>query len=273
MAGARAYAGQPYNDLVSVIDVDTNTVLNAVPVGHQPGYLVVAPGGERVYVPSYQDRTVSVIGAPGNVVTATVPVGLQPVGLALSADGARLYVGVQTSAGAAVAVVDIATNSVVANTVLDGSQFQPQPVVSPDGARVYVAWETLTNGGVSVIDTATNTVTATVLLSGGSGPRYPAISPDGRRLYVSGSGGVVIDTTTNAVVTSLAGQERPVLSPDGARLYMVDRFNSNVDVYATSTNSWVATVRVDGNPNDMALTPDGGRAICSTPPPTPSLAA
>jgi YVTN family beta-propeller protein len=79
-----------------------------------------------------------------------------------------------------VAVIDTATNRVVATVPVGSGPWEP--AVTPDGKHVYV-----TNFGtgndpaiasnVSVIDTATNTVVATVPV--GNEPFGVAITPDG----------------------------------------------------------------------------------------------
>jgi YVTN family beta-propeller protein len=100
-----------------------------------------------------------------------------------------------------VSVIDVETNAVVATISLPAGSSPGQLAVSPDGTRVYVS----TGDALAVIDTATKSVVVPAIPVG-FGTRHVAISPDGRFVYVAiqFEGRVtVVDTTTNAVVTTV----------------------------------------------------------------------
>ena len=46
---------------VAVVDTVTNTVTATIPIGSQPGDVVVAPDGNRAYISNRQARTVEVV--------------------------------------------------------------------------------------------------------------------------------------------------------------------------------------------------------------------
>jgi YVTN family beta-propeller protein len=82
----------------------------------------------------------------------------------------------------------------------------------------------------------------------------------------------VIDTATNTVGTEIEEQcsnedchpSGLAITPNGRFLYVANRGTrenpgNTVSVIATATNEVVATVTVDGGPQEMAITPDGGR--------------
>lgn len=97
-----------------------------------------------------------------------------------------------------------------------------------------------------------------------------SISPDGSRLYAASVGNPstvdVIDTKTNAVVTSISlpGNDVPTqirMTPDGSHAYVAGE-TGHVWVIDTTQNATVATVPVvSGQPLlDIVLAPDGTRA-------------
>ncbi len=99
-----------------------------------------------------------------------------------------------------VAVISVATNSVIADVPVGGS---PQALaVRPDGKFVYVPCPS--SYAVYVIDTSSNTVAQIIPIS--NFPYAVSISPDGRKGYVSeyyGAATAVIDLATNSVITTV----------------------------------------------------------------------
>lgn len=195
-----AYVTNPNADTVTVIDIATNTIVGAIPVGRRPLYLAATPDGARLYVVNRGDM------APDN--------------------------------RGNVSVIDTATNTVTTDILLDIG-FPFQIAVAPDGTRAYVAVSQglgdIISGGanrVDVINTATNAVEASITIPGDDpfGPMGLAITPDGRRLYVTnrGSGTLVeIDTESNTVTASIpVSDSRPTgiaITPDGTRAYVANR--------------------------------------------------
>ena len=87
--GPFAYVVNNGSHTVSVIDLATNKVIGAIPVGLSPIGVAITPDGTRAYVTSAGDNTVSVIDLSTNtVVGAPIPVS-SPVGVAITPDGAR----------------------------------------------------------------------------------------------------------------------------------------------------------------------------------------
>ncbi len=74
---------------------------------------------------------------------------------------------------------------------------------------------------------------------------------------------LVIDTTTNAVVGTIAVGDGPygvAVTPDGKHAYVTNIVSNNVSVIDTTTNAVEATVAVGGSPYGVAVTPDGKHA-------------
>ena len=162
-----------------------------------------------------------------------------------------------------VAVIDTATNTVVATVSLPATTEPFGVAVTPDGKSVYVTGQH--SNTVEVIDTATNTDVASVPVIF---PQGVAVTPDGKRVYVASGTNVtgtvsVIDTATNTVVTSVPVGIAPygvAVAPDGARVYVTNEFDNTVSVIDTAMNRVVGSpIPVGSVPRGVAVTPDGAR--------------
>jgi YVTN family beta-propeller protein len=167
--GTFAYVTNSGSNTISVIEVESNpTVVQTIPVGTGPDWVVVTPNSSQAYVENWGSNTVSVISIATNTVTATIPVGLVPSGVAFTPDGSIAYVANQTSN--TLSVIDTGSASVVATVA--GFNDPILIAMTPDGSSVYVT--NLNGNNVSVVSTATNTITGTVAV--GSGPVGVAIA-------------------------------------------------------------------------------------------------
>ena len=208
---------------VSVVDLETNTVVQRIDVGQRPYGVEVSPDSERVYVTCEQggifvidtstntvidniavtasciavspdcatvyavcpyENVVLVIDASSNTVTDTIGVGVFPHGIAMSPDGSTLYITNMQSSS--VSVIDVPTNSVMDTVWLAQACFPIDIEITPDGFSVFVTC--LNNSTVTVIDSFTNTIESVINMDVipdiNSYPRYIAISPDGYCAYV-----------------------------------------------------------------------------------------
>lgn len=220
------------------------------------------------YVANSGSNTVSVIDTSTNKVTATIPVGNSPVGVVFSPDGARAYV--TNGADGTVSVIDTGGNTVTATIPVEPASNASLglPAITPDGKSLYAP--DLFNG-LFVVKTATNNVAATI--PGARGIAV-AISPDGTRAYVQTGGssvtGVpVIDTATNAVITTISPVDGVfgigiADTPNGLTLYIAGGETQDVSAIATSSNTVTATIPFTGLPEGIAVTPDGSRAYVSS---------
>ena len=155
------------------------------------------------------------------------------------------------------------------------------------GERAYVS--NSYSDTVSVIDTTTNEVIATVGFGDAPpkptasadnsarvdlshGPVNPTVTPDRRYVYVAksvGGGIAVIDAETQAVTSVIdPGGPKPsglAFTPDGKHL-VVTLLGETVDapgaitVIDCTTGEAAAAIPVDGQPERVALSPDGRRA-------------
>lgn len=172
-----------------------------------------------------------------------------------------------------VSTIEIGDSSVTTGTVK--ASYPQNVAVSPDGSRAYV-----TDGATSVwvVDTKSQSVVATV--PAGTSPEGVVVSPSGKSVYVTtvacGAqpcvGAVdVIDTTTNAVATTIAiGKVSPsplagiAMSPDGTRVYVGAADGNEVYAIDTATNSIAATIATTNSGlADLAISPDGSRVYAA----------
>ena len=143
---------------------------------------------------------------------------------------------------------------------------------------------------VSVVDTTTNDVVATIADFGDAAPRStrsadgeqhvdvayglvnPTVTPDGRHVYVAKSvgGGIAVIDVASQKVTDMVdpGGPKPsglAFTPDGERL-VVTLLGETVDaaggvtVIDCTTGAAATPVPVGGQPERVALSPDGRRA-------------
>ena len=135
--GSRLYVPNEYANSVSVIDTETNAVIDDIPVGSRPVGAAVHPDGSRVYVTNFGSNTISVIDVttdPAAVATVT-GAGLQaPRTIAITPDGDHYYVA--NSPTGQIAQFQTSNNTTVAPAVDIGSNVYGL-AVSPDGSFIY----------------------------------------------------------------------------------------------------------------------------------------
>ena len=238
--GSVVYVVDADDRTLSLVDTTSNTVITTItdlPVN--PRKVAVSPDGTRLYlVSNNESQGFTVIDTSDNSVVTTVDLDARD--LAVSPDGTRVYL----AQDAAVAVVDTATNAVIATIPVGSTTFQGGVAVNSDGSRVYATNQD--DDTVSVIDTSTNTVVATVAV--GSAPANLAISPDDSVVYVPNleAGTVsVIDTASNTVISTVSvgtlglGVANVAFLPDGTA-YVMNFFESSVFVIGVTDS--VATL-------------------------------
>jgi YVTN family beta-propeller protein len=207
-AGTRVYVANLHSNTISAIDTTSNSVVAEFSTCTKPEGLAVNPAGTRIYVLCWvggeATSSLAVLDAASGALITTVNVagsGGDAIGIAMNASGTRVYV--PNNGSNTLAVIDTASNAVVAIVAVGSS---PRAVaVNPSGARAYVT--NYLSGTLSVIDTGTNTVIGTVAV--GSYPAGVSTDPAGTNVYVvNGSSPVsssvsVIDTANHAVVATV----------------------------------------------------------------------
>jgi len=189
---------------VSVVNLNTNTIIATIPVGLAPAALAITPDGNYVYVANYVDGnpgtgTVSIIRTSNNTLFGTIPGFDGPFDIAITPNGKHAYVTNFGSnnfepIGTSVSVIKLSNSQIIA--IIDLG-IQPSGVaITPDGKYAYVTnfntlyagpnFTDLTpgQGTVNIIDIHDNEVISPTIAIGQS-PADIAISPNGKFAYVS----------------------------------------------------------------------------------------
>ncbi len=211
--GTRAYVANRVSNNVSVIDIQTNSVIATVATARYPVSVAITPDGSYAYVANQTGLRVTMINTETNLVEDTIIDNKRHVGIAITPDGSRAYV--VNDLESSFSVIDTVTNAVI-GTFPTGGSHPYWVAISPDGSRAYVP--NVSSHDVSVIDTATNNVVAIVPV--GTSPFKVAVTPDGTKAYVGnlGSDNVsVIDTASNTVIATIVAGDAPLgiaITPD-----------------------------------------------------------
>lgn len=257
-----AYVTSYSGNAVSVIDVESNTVVATVPVYHPSG-IAITSDGARAYVTD-GDHGVSVIDTFTNTVFDTIDVGPDPGRVAITPDDMFAYL----SSGP---VIDIASDSLVAT--IPGITNGHAIGITPNGRFAYITATGNYSSGwnpVLVADTTSNTIVAQIPMGPGRTGVSVVITPDGGFAYVPLASGAsfstsvaVIDTATNTVATQVDGvrSHGAAITPDGAYVYVTTGFmsqeNTGIVVIDTTSNKIVAFIGLSTQPSGIAITPDG----------------
>ena len=206
-------------------------------IGTEPNGIAVTPEGTNVVVAEGASHQVQIITVSSQSVTTTVPipevggVKSRPDAVAIAPSGLTAYV----VDGANKRVYPITISSGALGTgIAVGTQGDPGAIVmTPNGEKVYVANYGAHN--VSVIATSSNTVTATVTVGSGETGKPIALA----------------------------------VTPNSAHVYVADQGNSQIDDIATASNTVSKAIPVGsmvdanvaggGDPNILAITPDGSK--------------
>lgn len=240
------------SDDVSVVNKNTNEVVDTIEVGDEPYGVTIS--GTNLYVANLGSNNVSVISLLNNNVVNTINVGVEPY-----------YV---TSIGSNVYVTNNVSNSVsVINTITREVTDEIRVGTAPRGIKAYGNYLYVANygggytgsvatGTVSVIDSLNNTVVDTV--ETGFGPR--GVTVNGDKIYVANfleNTVSVIDTNSNSLVDTIAVGDGPrgITSKNGY-VYVENYSDGTVSVIDVSNGNVVATIDVGNTPSGILATDD-----------------
>ncbi|WP_330289274.1 beta-N-acetylglucosaminidase domain-containing protein [Streptomyces sp. NBC_00576] len=246
---------------VSSVDLASGTSTE-IPVGNNPGEVVVSSDGRTAYAANQGSDTVSVIDVAAAKVTATVAVGDVPAGLALTPDGRTLWVADYSDD--AVQPIDLATGT--AGTKIAVGDGPENMAITPDGTTLYVA--NIHDSTVSPVDIATGKAGTPIAV--GPNPFNVVAAPDGRTVYVSNSGGSTvtpIDTATNDTRPTflVTGQAYGLaVSPDGRTLWVSASNGDTITPLDTVTGAPGTPVTVGRSAFDVTLDWNGTTAYVTT---------
>ena len=279
--GRKAYALSGY--YLALINTANNVVLGYGSTS-APTALVAAPNGRYVYTVSQNKQGIAPFDAAtaqrldGEVFQVDIPgasdflsggVSLEnPQGIGITRDGRHLVVS-DNRDGGLVAVIDIATKTVVTSFSM-GKGWMPFGIaMHPDGQRAYFAFADVNASNLDVIkvfDLVTMTPTA-VSIPVGARPMGIAVTPDGAKIYVSNNlanSVTVINADTNQATTTITVGLAPVglaVSPDNTRVYVANKGSGSVSVVDVGSDTVLGSpITVGNQPISIAISPDGQRA-------------
>ena len=232
--------------VLSVLSNENHTISTSLPVGLNPGPLVVNPTTNKIYVINQSahfydpSHTVTVIDGVTNE-ALTVDVGAAPYAVALNSITDKIYVThVAGSPNDSVTVIDGKTNGMISLPV----GYSPKSIaINPVTNKIYVANETSAN--VTIIDGVTN---ATTTVAVGFSPEAIGVNSVTNKIYVADGGGVtVIDGATNATSTVVVGSQPVAIAVNSVtnKIYVANYSSNNVTVIDEVTNA-TSTVAVTG---------------------------
>ncbi len=262
LAAGRAYVGNFKDDTVSVVDVDSATVVGTIPVAAGPHGMAASKDGRRVYVGGDGSSGVDVIDVASSTVVRRIAVGKSPHGLALLPDGRTLLAGVYGEDR--VAFVDVSGDTFAVR----GSVPVPKPhtiAIRPDGKVAYVASQEPGQFALVVVDLDTRTVVRRLPLD--KPPRDLEFGFDGKMLYFTQAGidaVQVLDPTTDRVVAEVPTGPSPHIAgvfrgaPAGTA---VVQGPGQVLLFDPATNAALRSIAVGRQPHWIAAADDGRTAV------------
>ena len=272
--GRRVFVVNSNDNTVSVIDIRSQLVIEIIPVGNLPRWIVLTPNGSFALVTNYESLNISVIDTSTLSVVALIPVSYKPYGIAISPDGSKAYVTLPNEDLVAIININNGTNAVVIGFANVGSS--PHfAAFTPDGKSVYVT--NYHSDDLSVIDTSTDKVVNTINLAIGSSlPMLPlglAITPDGAHAYIACFHKNVLqydilNLKLNLFPIGSFNFEQPAIvaistRPAGERTYNVyitdAQLPGYLNVFADMDFSWVKNIQ-SGTAGGLAFTPDSAFA-------------
>jgi YVTN family beta-propeller protein len=298
------YVPNSLSNTVDVIDPNTAQIVEHFAVGRLPQHVVPAWDLKTLYVTNDLGNSLTPIdpqtGQPGNPIPVDDPYNMyftpdgkyaivvaerlerldfrDPHSFALvksvhvdcrgidhldfSADGRYLVASCEFSGR--ILKLDVATQTVIGMTTLNGGNAKPQDVkLDPTGKVFYVA--DMVRGGVYTVDGDTFTVTGFIKTGAGAHGLY--VSRDSKVLYVTNrdAGSIsLLDFATNQVARTwyIPGGGSPDMggvSADGKVLWISGRYNGVVYAIDTDSGALLHRIPVGSGPHGLCVFPQPGR--------------
>jgi YVTN family beta-propeller protein len=244
------------------------------PSGAETPQVYVGNNGEAV-------KTVHAINTSTNVGTsiATGIIGIEPNGTAVTPEGTKIVVA--EGASHQVQIITVSSHAIAATVAIPevaGTKSRPDAVaIAPNGLTAYVVDGV--NKLVYPLTISSGALGTGIAVNTQGDPGAIIVTPDGEKVYVANYGShnvSVIATSSNTVtatVTIGAGETgKPIalaVTPSSAHVYVADQGNAQIDDITTSSNTVSKTITVPsmtdanvaggGDPNILAITPDGSK--------------
>jgi len=278
------YVSQATQNLVTVINPKTNSLIGIIPLGYEP--TAIAFSSDRGYAVNFMANNITVFNKKTNEQITTVPVGKNPCNILITRDHKYAYISHQSYDGlwimdtkdnqivnkipgiSGMAVEDSLNNKIYASAVFQPYIYSINPVdqsiskrihvggrpldiaLSPDGKFLYVANSVLNE--VQKINTKTDSIVYDITKIDTC--RGIAISPDGKYAYVTnvmvGTVSVINLRTDTKIKTLYVGRMPTTISVDKNNncAYVSNQGDSSISVIDTKKNEVIKTISVADNP-------------------------
>ena len=254
--GRTVYVSGDGTSSVDVIDTATDKVVKSINVGKAPNGVALTPDDQLLMVTVYGEDRIAFIDTSTQTVVANLAVP-KPHTVAISPNGKLAYVTVQEPGHFALALVDLATRSVVRTLALDKTPRDGE--FGYDGKLFY-----FTQAGVSsvqVLDPSSDRFVAQIPT--GVSPHfvsYPRGSAFGIVVVQGPSELLLFDPATNKPARSVAVGKQPhwaTVSGDGKTAYVTNEGSNDVTI-VDLINGQTATIAVGSAPRKVVV--QGGAA-------------
>lgn len=273
------YVSNYGNNTVSVINGETNTVVNTISGIQFPFGVAVNPTTNMIYVVESiaNPPEIAVINGSTNTIMQTIHIPFvqgagHPYFDTVNPVTNMIYVtyydgehfGKAGSSGGYIFVINGTTNSYVNGTFVNG--FPNGIAVNQKTNKIYSADFAGYSPGpyslISVMDGSTNSVVDSINVT-----RYPslvAVNPTTNMIYATDTSGKleVIDGITDSIVSEI-----PINNPTGIainldsnKIYVSSQGNSsNISVIDGSSNQVLGVIPVESSPNELVINPNTNR--------------
>lgn len=220
--GKKAYITNGDIGTVTVLNMETRSIVATIDAGGIMNRLAVSPDGRTVYVADTGNGRIVLIDTATDRIAGNWSPGLTPVDVATSPDGGRVYVVHDRKATDAsnddLSMIEAATGKILSTSQL--GKYAGRIAVAPDGKKLYIClWE---SGTILVVDASTGRTTSRITVRGS--PEDAIVSADGKTVYVAcpnGDGILAIDAGSERIIASIAASAHPrhiAITPDGTTL-------------------------------------------------------
>ena len=249
--GRLVYVSGDGSSSLDVIDTATDKVVKTINVGKAPNGVALTPDNQLLLVTVYGEDRVAFIDTSTQTVVATTAVP-KPHTVAISPDGKLAYVTVQEPGHFGLALIDMATRSVLRTLALDKAPRDGE--FSSDGKAFYFTQAGV--NGVQVFDPASEMIVAQIPT--GVSPHFVS-HPRGSALgmaVVQGPGELLLfDPVTNKPARSVTVGKQPhwaTTSGDGKTAYVTNEGSNDVTVVDLATGR-TTTIGVGNAPRKVVV--------------------
>jgi PQQ-dependent catabolism-associated beta-propeller protein len=194
-----AFVSSEKDHALTVIDLNTLTVIGTVATCKRPRHMQLLPDGKQLMVACAESSAADIIDLATRRSVRRLPLGDEPEAFDLSPDGKTLYVSNEDDGE--LSMIDVASGRVLRRVPVGK---EPEGVkTSHDGKTVWVTSEVANM--VHAIDSASGQVLRNVPV--GKRPRRIALTPDGKQLWVTnelGASVTVLSTRDHTVLGTIA---------------------------------------------------------------------